>query len=401
MRSTRAMSGAGGAGGTCGTSKNAFAGRARRWRRAVLGTLALSALAAPAISSGCVAGFDPPSLVNGLRVFAVVADVAPTEAHPEASSSYAYPGAQVTFKIHYQDGLGGPEEGSRPVSVYWFGGCENPVGDDYYGCYPQLAELAPKIAAWAEQLETNPNAPLPELNGVPIGIFSDTYTITVSDKILEGREAPATGGPRFGSAYVFFVACTGQLGAVEDQGTGRAGTFPVACFDADGRRLGPDSFVPGYTQVYVFEDSRANENPEMRGLTFDGDEMSEDLAAIPTVERCPIDRDERRDTGCSAEDPFTACTTHAIDAIIPPNVAENDLDAKQKSLKEIVWVNYFADMGDLDGGIKLVSDAAEGYLDDHAVTWIPPSEPGIATITAVLRDARGGSSVVQRLVRVK
>ncbi len=48
-----------------------------------------------------------------------------------------------------------------------------------------------------------------------------------------------------------------------------------------------------------------------------------------------------------------------------------------------------------------MSDANKGYIGDHAVKWIPPAEPGVATITAVLRDARGGSSVVQRLVRVE
>ncbi|WP_437602291.1 hypothetical protein [Sorangium sp. So ce590] len=397
MRATRAMSGAGGA------VKRAGAGRRRGWRRAVLGTLALGALAAPAISSGCVAGFDPPSVVNGLRVFAVVADVVPVGEKPE-SSSYAYPGAQVTFRIHYQDGLGGPEEGSRPVSVYWFGGCENPIGDDYYGCYPQFAELAAKLQAWQEL--GDPTLPLPALNGVPPGI-GDTYTITISDDILEGREAPATGGPPSGSAYVFFVACTGTLGVVEDQGTGRAGTFPVACFDADGRRLGPDSFVPGYTQVYAFEeaeeekDNRANANPKLLGLTLDGEPMPEDFAEIPNVDRCLIGREERREAGCSAEDPFTACRAYELDAIIPDNVAETDPDAKQQTLREIVWVDYFTDLGDLDRGIKLVSDAAKGDLGDHAVTWIPPAEPGVATLTAVLRDARGGSSVVQRLVRVK
>ncbi|WP_437970313.1 hypothetical protein WMF04_13890 [Sorangium sp. So ce260] len=394
MRSTRAMSGA---------VKRAGAGRGRGWRRAVLGTLALGALTAPAIASGCVAGFDPPSLVNGLRVFAVVADVeaeGEAEEGSPASSSYAYPGARVTFRIHYQDGLGGPEEGSRPVTVYWFGGCENPIGDDYYGCYPAFAELAAKLQEWQELREDDPTLPMPALNGVPPGL-GETYTITISDDILSGREAPATGGSRYGSAYVFFVACTGELQGVEDQGTGRAGTFPVACFDADGRRLGPDSFVPGYTQVYVFEDGRTNANPTMLGLTLDGDAMSEDFAAIPNADRCPIDREERREAGCSAEDPFTACRAYTIDAIIPPDVAEDDPDAKQQALKEIVWVDYFTDLGDLDGGIKLVSDAADGYLGDHAVKWIPPAEPGVATITAVLRDARGGSSVVQRLVRVK
>ncbi|WP_437930402.1 hypothetical protein WMF37_14485 [Sorangium sp. So ce291] len=376
MRSTRAMSGAGGA------VKRAGAGRGRRWRRALLATLALGAAFAPAISSGCVAGFDPPSLVNRLRVFAVVAD-----------RPYANPGEQVTFQIHYQDGLGGAEGGTRPVNVYWFGGCENPVGDDYYGCYPQFAELAAQLDGW------EPGDPLPELDGVPPG-FGDTYTVTIGDDILDGRVPPVS-GPAYGSAYVFFVACTGTLGAVEDQGTGRAGTFPVGCFDADGRRLGPDSFVAGYTQVYVFGDRRVNANPEMQGLTLDGAPLPEDFADIPTVPPCPVGEEERREVGCSAEDPFVECPAYDLDALLDASVAEPDPDAQQQALKEIVWIDYFADLGDLDRGIKLVSDAAKGYLGDHAVKWIPPAEPGVATLTAVLRDTRGGSSVVQRRVRVK
>ncbi|WP_437592668.1 hypothetical protein [Sorangium sp. So ce1000] len=390
MRGARVMSGA--------ARRERPERRGRGWRRAVLGALALGALASPAIAPGCVAGFDPPSLVSGLRVFAVVADV--VDAEGEASGSYAHPGAQVTFKIHYQDGLGGPEDASRPVNVYWFGGCENPAGDDYYGCYEQLEGVASELQAWLER--PNPKGPLPTLNGVPPG-FGDTYTITIGKDILSGREPPTTGGPAYGSAFVFFVACTGELGRVKDQGTGRAGTFPIACFSG-GRRLGPDSFVPGYTQIYVFEDGRRNANPEAQGLTLvtlDGEPLPEDVAGIPTVPRCRVSAEERRETGCSAEDPFVECTAYELDAIVDPDVAENDPSAQHKALKEIVWVDYFADLGDLDGSVKLVSDASKGYLDDHAVKWIPPAEPGVATLTAVLRDARGGSSVVQRLVRVE
>lgn len=371
---------------TGGAARHAGAGRGRRWRRALLGALALSAVAAPAISAGCVAGFDPPSLVDGLRVFAVVAD-----------KPYANPGDEVTFRIHVQDGLGGPEDGSRPVTVYWFGGCENPIGDDYYGCYPEFAELADAFEAW--QQAGDPTAPLPDLNGVRPSV-GDTYTIRIGEDILDDRKPPAS-GPASGSAYVFFVACTGRLGPVEDQGTGRAGTFPVGCFDSEGRRLGPDSFVPGYTQVYVFADERQNANPVVNGLELDGVEMSDDFSTMSTATPCPIDAEERREVGCNARDPIAECRTVTIEAMIPEKVAEPDPDAKQKALNEIVWVNYFADLGDIDGGIKLVSDASRGYLGDHAVTWIPPAEPGIATITAVVRDARGGSSVVQRLVRVE
>ncbi|WP_434046940.1 MULTISPECIES: hypothetical protein [Sorangium] len=371
---------------TGGAARHAGAGRGRRWRRALLGTLALSAVAAPAISAGCVAGFDPPSLVDGLRVFAVVAD-----------KPYANPGDEVTFRIHVQDGLGGPEDGSRPVTVTWFGGCENPIGDDYYGCYPEFAELADAFEAW--QRAGDPTAPLPDLNGARPSV-GDTYTIRIGNDILDDRKPPAS-GPAYGSAYVFFVACTGRLGPVEDQGTGRAGTFPVGCFDSEGRRLGPDSFVPGYTQVYVFADERQNANPVVNGLELDGEEMSEDFATMSTATPCPIGAEERREVGCNARDPIEECRTVTIEAMIPEDVANPDPDAKQEALKEIVWVSYFADLGDIDGGIKLVSDASRGYLGDHAVTWIPPAEPGIATITAVVRDARGGSSVVQRLVRVE
>ncbi|AUX41431.1 hypothetical protein SOCE26_028430 [Sorangium cellulosum] len=376
MRSTGALSGAGGA------VKPAGARRGPGWRRALLGTLALGALAAPAIASGCVAGFDPPSRVDALRVFAVVAD-----------KPYAHPGDEVTFRIHYQDGFGDEGDAARPVSVYWFGGCENPIGDDYYGCYEDFAALAEEFDGWEE------GDPLPELNGVSPG-FGDTYTIRIGEEILSSREPPAS-GPHYGSAFVFFVACTGTPGPVEDQGTGRAGTFPIGCFDSNGRRLSADSFVPGYTQVYAFADGRENKNPTIVDLALDGDSMPEDFGAIREVRRCPLSVEERREVGCSAPDPFTDCTAHRLEVFVDPeDVAEIDPDAKRQSLKESVWVNYYADQGDLDGGIKLVSDASTGYIEDHAVTWVPPAEPGIATITAVLRDVRGGSHVVQRLVRV-
>ncbi|MGK4006013.1 hypothetical protein WMF31_25570 [Sorangium sp. So ce1036] len=373
MGPTRASGGGGGRAG---------AGRGRRVRRALLAALATGAIAAPAISSGCVAGFDPPSVVRGLRVFAVVAD-----------KPYALPGDTVSFTIHYQDAATSPDEGARPISIFWIGGCENPIGDDYYGCYPQFAELAGQLEGWT------PGDPLPSLDGVSPG-FGETYSVKLGEDIVSSRERPAS-GPHYGTAYVFFVACAGTPGPVDDEGTGKAGSFPVGCFDAEGRRLGAEGFVAGYTQVYVFDDGRMNANPELQGLALDGAPLPEDFGDIPTVPRCPIGAEERREAGCSAEDPFTACTAYDLDALVSPDAAEPDPDAKLEPLKEILWVDYFADQGDLDGSIKLVSDAATGYIEDHAVKWIPPAEPGIATLTAVLRDARGGASVVRRLVRVE
>lgn len=364
--------------------------RPSRLRRALLGLLALGALASPAIASGCAAAFTPASQVESLRVLAV-----------SASKPYANPGDEVTFTMTYHDGLAGPDDAQRPVQIVWLGGCFNPPGDQYFACYEQLAELFSSLSTG--------QPPPPEYFAGGIGL--DTFTTRIPEDILTSREQPPV-GPAYGIAYVFFAACAGQIGPVEDPG-GNAGAFPLGCFDAEGRRLGAESFVPGYTQIYVFgpiEDTQGNEilltneNPEIGGLTLDGEEISEDFAEIPTVQACPVPEDERRAAGCGAQDPSAECTTYEIKGIVDPGVAEPDLSGQTldgEELSEVVWINYYADQGEFESDIKLVNEATEGYLDDFGVQWIPPSEPGIATLWAVLRDARGGSSVVRRLVRVE
>ncbi|MCC6557741.1 MAG: hypothetical protein IT372_32720 [Polyangiaceae bacterium] len=346
----------------------------------MLALLALGALA-PATGGGCVAGFDPPSLVNTLRIFAVTAD-----------SPYALPGQEVTFKMTYHDGYPGPEEGPRPVQIVWIGGCFDPPGDQYFACYEQLADLFKGIQAGAP----------PPSGYFAAGIGLDEFKITMPEDIVSRRPPPQT-GPYYGIAYVFFAACAGQIGPVLDEG-GKAGSFPLGCFDADGRRLGSESFVPGYTQIYVFDDGRDNPNPELKGITLDGKELPEDFAEIPTVKRCDVSEEERREAGCGKQDPTSECTTYEIEAMVDPGVADIDEESTGKDgghLTEVVWVDYFADQGDLVSGVKLVNDAVEGYNDEHEVKWIPPDAPGVATIWAVLHDARGGSSVTQRFVRVE
>jgi hypothetical protein len=49
----------------------------------------------------------------------------------------------------------------------------------------------------------------------------------------------------------------------------------------------------------------------------------------------------------------------------------------------------------------LVSDATTGITDDHKTKWLPPSEPGLLNLWAVVHDARGGTTVLQRSVTVE
>lgn len=406
MRSTRAMNGA---------ASRAGAGPWRTWRRVVLGALALGALTAPAASSGCVAGFDPPSRVSGLRVFAVTAHKggsAEVDGAPAPGGSYANPGDKVTFKLHYQDPLGDSGGAPRPVMILWVGGCENPIGDDYYGCYERFAGLAEQFAELAEELGgASPDLGTGsiDLGDVQLGL-GEEFTLRLGEDLVSSREPPAS-GPHYGIAYVFFAACAGTLGPARDDGTGDAGSFPIGCFeyganplDPAAQQLGADRFVAGYTQVYAFADERANANPVIEALELtqgDGQELEDpDGDGIPNVPRCALTEDDRRAVGCNAEDPFKTCTAYTLDVVVPADVAEDDPDAAEQAMKEVVWVNYFADQGDLDRGIKLVSDAVKGSLEKHSVKWIPPAEPGVVTLTAVVRDARGGAAVVQRVVQV-
>lgn len=352
-----------------------------RLRRALLASLALGALASPAIASGCAASFKPGSLVEGLRVFAV-----------EVDKPYANPGDEIAFSMTYHDGLVSADQGTRPVQIVWLGGCFNPPGDQYFGCYEQLAELFSGISGGQP----------PSSEYIAGGIGLTEFTLRIPDDILANRPPPPT-GTAYGIAYVFFAACAGQLGVVQDPG-GKAGSFPLGCFDNEGRRLGADSFVPGYTQVYVFADGRTNANPEIGGLTLDDEPISEDFGEIPTVKACSIPEEDRAQAGCGAPETTTECQTYTIKGIVDPTVAEIDPDATSlegEQLTEVVWISYFADQGELTSDIKQVNEATNGFNPDFEATWLPPSEPGVATLWAVLRDARGGSSVVRRQVRVE
>ena len=185
-------------------------------------------------------------------------------------------------------------------------------------------------------------------------------------------------------------------------GTGRAPDFPFGCFDGD-KRLGPESFVPGYTQVYTFADERQNENPEVLGLTLNGEDVpeEEDFDKLPVVKACPLTEDERRNPGCD-QSAREACTEYTIKGVVDPSIGEVDPDATGEeggTLTEAVWISYFVDRGDIAPGVKLVNDAVAGFNPNIATSFLPPAEAGFATIWAVIRDARGGTGVIKRMVR--
>lgn len=340
-----------------------------------LGTLPLTA---SLVTQACSTPFDPPSVVNTLRIVSV-----------EVDKPYALPGETVNFDMTLADGRSA-EDLSDFTNILWIGGCTNPPGGAYYGCYESLGPLFASIAD---------GGPPPEglIGGGP-GVT--TFNLEIPEDILDEVPEPNY-GPKIGTAFVFFIACGGEFGVVEQDGDTSASFFPIACFDDEGRQLGPEAFIPGYTQVFVFEDERPNSNPRVDGLLVDDELLAED--AVISASTCDIAIEDRQRTGCSAPDEFTECTSLTIDVQVPDEAAETDPEATDidgNALGEVLWVSYFASGGQFENDVKLVADAADGIVGDRETRWVPPEEPGIYSIWAVVRDNRGGSKTVTHVVQV-
>lgn len=362
-------------------------------RRLLLSALASTMLAAPIIaSSACSPGYVSSDLVNGLRIMAVTAD-----------KPYLLPGESVTFELQLRDGH---PDGARPANILWLGGCVNPPGDLYYGCFLQFAEIFKALGSGGlgppEPGQPPPSLPPGLIGFSPAVTTSTTFTTTAPLDIVSDRPNP-DGGSKYGLMYVFFFACTGEIKPIEVDPGGAAGFLPLGCFDSEGKRLPADSFVPGYTQVYSFEDERRNENPVVRGAIVNGLKTADDPMNTPKVKACPQTYEERRQVGCFAPEPFEGCAAVDLDVDVESDIAEIDPGAivNGKQTYEAVWVDWLVESGDLTSGIQLISGVTEGYKGDHSTKWFPPSEPGLYTVWATVRDTRGGATFVEQSILVE
>ncbi len=236
----------------------------------------------------------------------------------------------------------------------------------------------------------------------------------------EGPKGILPTGTTQGTAFVFFAACDGMVGALDGGASGLAGSFPLGCFDADGQQLSAEAFVPGYTQVYAFADGRTNNNPPVAGLSINQVPTDAGVGDSGTVTPCPVPEGARIGVaGCGATDPFAQCQADRAEYQITVDVSGDvaDVDDADKSPTgqpqyELVWVDYFADQGDMDTPTSLivspgpVSDAGPAIQSSFSTNWIAPPAPAgdggslPVNIWAVVHDNRGGETVVHDVLHV-
>lgn len=351
-----------------------------------------------ALGSGCGPELEKISELRGLRVLAVQKD-----------TPYAAPEQDVEFRMLWEDAS---EGGPRDTERFWIGGCVNPPGDLYSGCFAQWLEAIVQGGAGAAgQLD---------------GLFGEGDRFVVqSAPLRDAIQDP--NAPPYGVAYAFFGVCAGrvdwagwaqrlQAGEIRDLGS----AFPY-CLDAvSGEPLGSDDYVVGYSSVYSYA-QHTNANPvfgrepgQAPFFEVEGNEVEVECVGEACV--CPGEGDSDCQTpfavpdltGCGpgvacidacAKDGDPSCPEISIRPILeqalnvePDTVAR---DASGRDVEEALWISYFVDRGSVQSELRLLNDGAAGWNDDYGTKLYAPREPGPLRIWAVVRDNRGGVNWVR------
>src|SRR6185312_15720996 len=77
-------------------------------------------------------------------------------------------------------------------------------------------------------------------------------------------------------------------------------------------------------------------------------------AQVYAASYCDVSTAARNAPGCGKTNAFSACTTYDVSVEVPDTVADYD---PANGVYETVWVDYFADQGDIDTPVLLVADA--------------------------------------------
>jgi len=412
-------------------------------------------------SAGCGADFDSPDKVSTLRVFAVQKD--PPYAPP--TTDLANPSLVNLTMLWYDGGRAYSDEiQPRPIQRIWFSGCDDLPGDQYFTCLAYMhfmwklyyhadakralpadgtnwspvddADALPDyvklVHEWIPQLDPM-LAPF-FLSNIHIGTGS-TFQYKVPPYIVEGRPRSTDPTiPPYGIGFVFFTACAGHIvpaPAWEEvvsvtQLSDATRGFPFTCNDENEVEVGPNDFVAGYTQEFVYGDGSTNNNPVIgpddnttvkTAMVFDGKEVKPDAycidgdcvpPSIPNPTVCTGEKDASASVQtyphvkkCSGK-----CPEYDFRPTLDPDKNNDDTrfgppNQPGEPKPEQMWINYYADKGTLKHTVRLLRDADNGWAPNpYNSTWTPPIYSGPVNLWTVVHDVRGGASWIRLLVCV-
>jgi hypothetical protein len=435
-------------------------------------------LATPILAAtNCGTGFDSPDMVKTLRVLAVQKDqpYAPPTTDPANPTQVKLTMLDVDgppiFTDKAQDFINKP----RPIQRLWFSGCDDLPGDQYFTCLAYMHQLwqywksyssAPPEDVLKNGITWSPGDPgvfsddevvkivsdiAKNVSGVPSPIPPDEarailakfrmgagerYTYPVPLDIIKNHQhISGTNIPDYGLSFIFFTVCAGHVDDAPNwKGldittlTNATLGFPFICTDDKGNALGPDDFVAGYTQLFVYDVSvyggTLNKNPVISGVTFQGNAVGADAGATVEADASAgveadagagVEADAGAGAGAEADAgaaastfikdycldgdcvPLSApkdqapnpckgnsslqrvracsgnCPTYEFSPTILPkdNNDEDEFAAKQgNQIGEQMWVDYYADRGTLKHTVRLLRDGSAGWSEnDPTLGW--------------------------------
>jgi hypothetical protein len=335
-------------------------------RRAIL--LLVVALIAFGGALSCGADFDPKNKVTNVRILAAKADI-----------PYAKPGEAVHVEALAHDGR---KDKPEPMKIYWFPApCMNPPGDAYFACYALINALYP--------VGTDLTPVLKEGKDV---------TITIPpDALKDVQQRPGQTGEKFGTAFVFMVACAGHVVRVPPPSGQAANALPVGCVNSRGERLSPEDFVLGFTRVYVFE-QRRNELPVIDGITFNGNPIDVRAGITATCEKQGGQQQGGGFGGGGAGG--GTCKNMPMSLLFDDKISETDpenVDVDGKVGRETIFVDWFTTVGKFTTDRKILFDGNLGRpkKPENDLEFPKEVSDGQAvkgTVFAILHDNRGGTS---------